>query len=203
MSKYVLVHGGDRDGSIWQETANLLRLQGHQVFCPSMKSVTVTSLQENIEQIIEVINTNQLDEIFLIGHSYGCFVITGVNDQLSDKIARLVYVDGCVPQNGKSLYGMLKDFGFDYQQLGLTADRACLDPLFFDEAKLASKTKAYIRCLQSEFFKPITPVYNEIVANAQRDHWIIFCLDAKHGVMFTHPKELAVIFSGMQILPTQ
>lgn len=198
MTNYILVHGGDRDGSIWNDIANLLRLQGHQVFCPSMRSVTVASLQENIEQIIEVIQSNQLEQVILVGHSYGGFVITGVNDQLTDNIAKLIYVDSFVPKTGKSLYGMMSEFGLDYKQFGLTPDRACLEPLFFDEDKLASKPKTYIRCLQSEFFVPITPVYNEIIAHAQQEHWLIFCLDAKHGCMFTNPKELAVIFSGVQ-----
>lgn len=201
MTNYVLVHGGDRDGSIWNETANLLQLQGHTVICPSMQSVTTASLQENIEQIIEVIETNKLEQLILVGHSYGGVVITGVADKLSDKITRLVYVDSAILKNGKSLYGTFQDYGFDYKKFGLTPDRACLDPLFFDERKFATQAKCYIRCLRSEFFKLITPMYDELSANAQKDHWIIFCLDAQHGCMFTNPKELAVIFSGLQVLP--
>lgn len=45
MATYVLVHGGDRDGSIWSDVANLLKNQGHQVFCPSMTSIKQTTIQ--------------------------------------------------------------------------------------------------------------------------------------------------------------
>jgi pimeloyl-ACP methyl ester carboxylesterase len=200
MANYVLVHGGDRDGSIWQETADLLTAQGHRVFCPSMQSVTTASLQENIQEVIAVIEKNQLTNIILIGHSYGGFVITGVADKVTTKIAKLIYVDSFVPKNGTSLYGMMKEFGFDYQQFGLTPDKACLEELFFDEPTWMALPKAYIRCLQSEFFAPITPVYNNILANIQKEHWLVFALEAKHGCMFTHPKELAVIFAGINIL---
>ena len=165
MANYVLVHGGDRDGSIWDGVANLLRSQGHTVVCPSMTSVTVASLEENIREIITEIEANQLNNIILVGHSYGGFVITGVNDKLSDKIAQLIYVDSFVPKNGKSLYGMMQEFGYDYKKFGLTPDKACLDPLFFGEEQLNDKNKIYIRCLQSEFFIPITPVYEQIIAN--------------------------------------
>lgn len=200
MSNYVLVHGGDRDGSIWNATAALLRLQGHHVICPSMQSVKIASLQENIQQVTNEIEKNNMYEVILIGHSYGAFVITGVADQHPDKINKLVYVDSLVPKNGKSLFGMMKELGFDYQQFGLTPDKACLEPLFFDEDQLNSKIKAYIHCLRSEFLKPIAPLYDEIVAHAEEKHWSIFCLNAKHGCMFTHPQELAVIFSGVQVL---
>ncbi len=197
MSSYVLIHGGDRDGSIWEPIAQSMRNQGHQVFCPSMRSVTTTSLQDNIQQVVTLIQSQQLQQVILIGHSYGAMVITGVNDQIPERISHLVFVDSIVPQNGESLYGLLKTLNINYQTLGLTADRACLEPLFFNQQHLCQKPKTYIHCLQSEFMVALNPIYQQIIEKRTQENWIIFCLDAPHGCMFTHPQELAVIFKGL------
>lgn len=199
MANYVLVHGGDRDGSIWQDVKYLLEHQGHQVFCPSMTSVKHAHLQTNIDEVLAVIQANNLKEIILVGHSYGVMVITGVASQLSNALSFMVFVDSVVPQPGKSLYGLLAEYGFDYQSLDLTPDPACLDPLYFDSEQLVKMPKAYIRCLQSEFGQAIKPMYDQIVDRAKADHWLHFCLDTTHGCMLTQPKELAVILAGINI----
>ncbi len=199
MAQYVLVHGGDRDGSLWKDVARDLEIQGHQVFCPSMTSVTKASLLQNIEEIISVIDLHQGREIILVGHSYGAMVITGVNDRIPDKIAALIFVDSVVPVSGQSLYGQLKLMGFDYLSFGLTSDRACLDPLSFDAEKLAQKPKIYIHALQSEFLEPLRLIYQK-VAEKPSPEWTVFSLEAKHGCMFTHSRELAIIFAGATLI---
>ena len=57
-----------------------------------MQSVKTASLQDNINQVIEVIESNHLEQVILIGHSYGSFVITGVADKLCDKIQALLQI---------------------------------------------------------------------------------------------------------------
>lgn len=200
MTTYILVHGGDRDGAIWDSVARLLRDKNHQVFCPSMTPIKQTTLQHNIDEICELIRVNCLDELILVGHSYGAMVITGVLNTLSDKISCLIYIDSAVPQNGKSLYGLLAENGFDYKKFGLTPDAPCLEPLYFNENTLKEKSKGYIHCLQSEFIEATRSVYKEIVNHSQKDNWLYFDLDTTHGCMFTQPKELAVILFGMQIV---
>lgn len=70
LTTYVLVHGGDRDGSIWDKVANLLRKTGHQVYSPSMTSVKKSTVEENIAEVISYIKSNQLTNFILVGHSY-------------------------------------------------------------------------------------------------------------------------------------
>ena len=48
-----------------------------------------------------------LKDVILVGHSYGGMVITGVADQVPNRIRRLVYWNAFVPNNGESLYDML------------------------------------------------------------------------------------------------
>jgi len=200
MTTYLLVHGGDRDGTVWDNIAHLLRNKQHKVFCPSMTPIKQTTLQDNIEEICELIRVNDLNNIILVGHSYGAMVITGVFDKLPSKISCLVYVDSVVPENGKSLYGLLAENGFDYKKFGLTPDAPCMESLYFNENKLREMPKAYIHCLKSEFLEATEWVYQRIIDHYQEDHWLYFDLNATHGCMFTQPKELAAILLGMQVL---
>ena len=197
MATYILVHGGDRDGSIWADTAQLLQQQGHSVFCPSMSPVTRSTLQQNINEIVEVIQSSDLKNIILVGHSYGAMVITGVAERLRDLIAFMVFVDSAIPESGKSLYELLAEYGFDYRSFGLTPDPACMEKLFFDTKYFAKMPKAYIHCLSSEFKDAIQPMYKHIVARAKADHWLYFSLDTVHGCMFTQPRELFTILAGV------
>lgn len=199
MATYVLVHGGDRDGTVWDTVAKLLKKHPHQVFCPSMTSIKLTTLQHNINEICELIHNNNLHDIILVGHSYGAMVITGVINKLSDKISYAVYVDSIIPKNGKSLFDILAENGFDYQHFGLTPDTPCIEPLYFDENKFKNKSKAYIHCLQSEFIDVTKPTYKYIADHSSQDHWLYFSLDTLHGCMFTQPNELAVILFGVQM----
>ena len=41
----------------------------------------------------------------LVGHSYGGMVISGVAEKVPERIARLVYLDAVVPEDGESIMG--------------------------------------------------------------------------------------------------
>lgn len=198
MANYVLVHGGDRDGSVWDCVADLLRKKGHHVFCPSMTSVKISTLQDNISEVIHCIESNKLTNFILVGHSYGGFVITGVTEKFPDHVSALIYVDALIPKSGKSLHDLVCDHGFDYQSFGLTEDPAVMSKIHFDAKKVFSRTKAYILCLQGEFIALTKPMYDDL--KKSNDDWLFFSLDTTHGCMLTQPKELAVILSGMELL---
>ena len=90
--------------------ASLLRAKGHEAFTPTLtglgERVHLASpqidLTTHIQDILGVIRYEELHEVILVGHSYGGMVITGVAEQIPDKLARLVYLDAMVPQDGQS-----------------------------------------------------------------------------------------------------
>lgn len=49
-----------------------------------------------------------LDQVVLVGHSYGGMVITGVADQTPQRLAQLVYLDAEVPADGQSEFDLLE-----------------------------------------------------------------------------------------------
>lgn len=195
MSTYLLVHGGDRDGSIWLPIKEYLEKHGHLVYTPSMSSVKTSTLSKNIDEVLDTISSHSLNDIILGGHSYGAMVITGVFNRVPDKINQLVFIDSAVPEDGKSLYGMFSEKGFDYKDYDLTPDPACLEKLYFDEQRFSESTKTYIHCLQSEFLALTKPIYQSL--KNSEGNWHYFCLDTVHGCMFTQPRELAIILNGL------
>ncbi|MBB6142511.1 pimeloyl-ACP methyl ester carboxylesterase [Silvibacterium bohemicum] len=111
MSNFVLVHGGWRGGWIWKRVAQLLRKDGHDVYTPTLTGLADRShilhaginLSTHIQDIVNLIKFEELDDFVLCGHSYGGMVISGVADQMSERISSLVYLDAWFPQNGDSI----------------------------------------------------------------------------------------------------
>lgn len=112
MSTYVLVHGAWHTGRELAPVAAVLEAAGHKVFTPTIKGNEVgdsksVGLTEAIESIADYLIHNALENIVLVGHSYGGMVITGVADRLPDRIRRLVYWNAFVPNSGESVVDML------------------------------------------------------------------------------------------------
>jgi len=115
MANFVLVHGAWHGGWCWRETAQALRAAGHTVFTPTHTGVGERfhqsgeniTLETHIRDVCGCIEWEELQDVILVGHSYGGMVITGVADRMSDKVRSLVYLDAFVPENGDSLNGLL------------------------------------------------------------------------------------------------
>jgi pimeloyl-ACP methyl ester carboxylesterase len=112
VATYVLVHGGGHGGWCYQRVARLLRASGHEVATPTLTGLgerahlldPAVDLKRHIEDVAAVLYYEDLREVVLVGHSYGGMVITGVADQVADRIGRLVYLDAATPANGQSLH---------------------------------------------------------------------------------------------------
>jgi pimeloyl-ACP methyl ester carboxylesterase len=115
MSTFVLVHGAWHGGWCYKHVARLLRQAGHEVYTPTLTGLgerahlmnRTIDLDTHIQDIVGVIRCEELSDVVLCGHSYGGMVITGVADQLVEKIRSLVYLDAFVPENGKSMFDYL------------------------------------------------------------------------------------------------
>lgn len=112
---YVLIHGGWHGGWCWKHVAARLRANGHDVHTPTLTGLGershLMSLVEgpdtHVTDVVNTIRWNELDDVILVGHSYGGMVITGVASAMPDKIAHLVYLDAFVPQkSGDAAHSM-------------------------------------------------------------------------------------------------
>ena len=126
MSTFVLVHGAWHGGWCYKRVAQLLRKAGHEVYTPTLTGLgerahlmsRAVNLDTHIQDIVNVIRWEELSDVVLCGHSYGGMVVTGVADQIPDKLKALVYLDAFVPSNG----GALMDFVEPAMQAGLRDD---------------------------------------------------------------------------------
>jgi pimeloyl-ACP methyl ester carboxylesterase len=115
MANFVLVHGAWHGGWCWRDTAAALRAAGHTVFTPTHtgvgerahQSAENITLETHIRDVCGCIEWEELNEVVLVGHSYGGMVITGVADRMADRIKALVYLDAFVPEHGDSLIGLV------------------------------------------------------------------------------------------------
>ena len=117
MTTFVLVHGGWHGGWCWRKTARRLRDQGHDVFTPTLTGLgerahlmsAAINLDTHIQDVANVIDYEDLDDVVLVGHSYGGMIIPGVAERLPGRIASLVYLDAFVPDDGDSLMSLTSD----------------------------------------------------------------------------------------------
>ena len=113
----VLVHGGWRGGWSWRRVADRLRMAGHPVFAPTLTGLCERShlcspavgLFVHIDDIVNLVEWEDLDDVVLVGHSYGGMVITGVAERLHSRIRSMVFLDAFLPSAGASLFDQLPD----------------------------------------------------------------------------------------------
>ena len=111
MATYVLVHGGGHGGWCYQPVARLLRSRGHEVYAPSLTGLgerahlfaANVDLDCHITDIVNLLHSEDLHDVILVGHSYGGMVITGAADRAADRVGRIVDLDAANPVNGQSL----------------------------------------------------------------------------------------------------
>ena len=111
----VLVHGAWGGGWDWRPVDRMLTERGYDVY-----RVTLTGLGERVHlvgpdvdletHVQDVVNTilfERLENVVLVGHSYGGMVITGVADTIPERLEAVVYVDAFLPRSGESATGIM------------------------------------------------------------------------------------------------
>lgn len=107
----VLVHGAWHGAWCWRRVAPLLRAAGHEVFAPTLTGLAdkahlltrEVNLATHVNDVLGLIETEELHDVMLVGHSYAGMLITGVADRMPQRLRSLVYLDAFVPQSGKRL----------------------------------------------------------------------------------------------------
>jgi pimeloyl-ACP methyl ester carboxylesterase len=101
----VLVHGTWHGGWVWGPVRRLLTAAGHDVYSPSCTGcgdrahllTPEVGLDTHVQDICGLIESEELQRVVLVGHSFAGLTITGVADRLRERIGHLVYFDALVP----------------------------------------------------------------------------------------------------------
>lgn len=115
MANFVLVHGAWHGGWCWQRVATPLLQAGHRVITPTLTGLgdrahlgtPETNLDTHITDVTAAIETEELTDVILCGHSYGGIVITGAADRIADRLSTLVYLDAFIPADGQGMQDLL------------------------------------------------------------------------------------------------
>ncbi len=122
---FVLVHGVWHGGWCWQRVADILRARGHRVLTPTQTGLGERShllsrditMDVFVADIVNHLRWEDLNQVVLVGHSFGGAPITGAADAVPDRIASLIYLDGAVMENGETWFGLLPpDIAADRQK---------------------------------------------------------------------------------------
>jgi pimeloyl-ACP methyl ester carboxylesterase len=176
-------------------------------------------LDTHIQDILNVIKFEDLNDIVLLGHSYGGMVATGVADRARERVTQLIYLDAFVPRDGQSLFDLNKGGREPMRKAAAAGDgyrippnppppdtpQADLDWLtarrvdmpikcFEQKIKLASEPampRSYIYATR------ITPAdtFGPFAARAKSEAgWSYHEIDASHSPNVTAPDELMALF---------
>ena len=112
---FVLVHGAFHGGWCWRHVADRLTLSGARVFAPTMTGLGERAhlldhdvgLETFIRDALGVIDSEEIENCVLVGHSFGGMVISGVADRRPGAIRSLIYLDAIVPVSGLSALELL------------------------------------------------------------------------------------------------
>ncbi len=115
---FVLVHPAWFGGWCWKKVTPLLRAHAHDVFAPTLTGLgerahlarPEVGLTTHVEDVLNLLKFEDLTGVILVGNSSGGMVITGVADQVPERIAHVVYLDAFVP-NGKRCFEALVEGG--------------------------------------------------------------------------------------------
>lgn len=108
----VIVHGAWVGGWRWRAVADTLRDRGHYVFTPTLTGLGerahLTSPAVNVslhaQDIANVVHFENLENILLVGHSYGGMPLSMAPDLIPEGVVQsILYLDAFFPEDGQSL----------------------------------------------------------------------------------------------------
>lgn len=110
MADFLLVHGAWHGAWCWRAVAPALVRAGHRVHAVTLTGLGERAhllhpgidLQTHVTDVLQAIETEELQDLVLVGHSYAGMLITAVADVMPQRLSRLVYLDAVVPRPGES-----------------------------------------------------------------------------------------------------
>ena len=213
---FVLVHGATGGGWDWRTMESILVERGHKVH-----RITLTGLGERAHlsspkinlttHIMDVVNTviyDELDEIILVGHSYGGIVVTGVMNSIPNKVKHAVFLDAAVPNHGMSFKDLWPDdrdlkikdgivyFPWLIKNSNPPHDvpqslATLTEPVSFDNDQAIKLPATYVAFVSNPTIREIREKTDPSWKNAKARGWPIQILQSDHNAQRSYPVELA------------
>lgn len=134
MATIVLVPGAGLGGWAWSRVTPLLEQRGHDVHAVTLTGLgdgdrgldaTRIDLHTYVDDLVELLASRNLTDVVLVGHSFSGNAITGAAAKAPERIAKLVYLDAEIPQDGVSPF---EAAGPEFEQMMVAIAQAAGDP---------------------------------------------------------------------------
>ncbi|MGP4014577.1 alpha/beta fold hydrolase [Saccharopolyspora sp. 5N708] len=117
MSTFVLLHGAWHGGWAWQRVVPALRAAGHEVHAPTLTGLSdrahllnpSVGLGTHVQDVVALIEAYDAHDVVLVGHSYAGQVVTGVADRIPQRLAKRVYLDAFIGDDGDAAIDLLPE----------------------------------------------------------------------------------------------
>jgi pimeloyl-ACP methyl ester carboxylesterase len=212
--RFVLVPGGNHGGWWYAPLVAALEKAGHSADAVTLSGLDpegppapAANLDAHIAELAALLKTRR-DKAVLVGHSYAGSVISGVADQLPERVHALIYLDAFVPENGDSAWSMTNDWerqwiiddsgetGLAVAPLPFFDKRARPHPIgtYLQKSKLTGawktvRRKHYVAATDPEWLKQ-----SPFVAVTQRlkgdPGWVVTELPCTHNFLAKGPEAL-------------
>ncbi len=112
---FVLIPGAWHGSWCWRYVVPLLETAGNRACALTLPGLAERSsmrmsgvdLDRMIADVIDYIRSQDLNDVTLVGHSFGGMVVHGVADRLADRLRRLVYLDALWSRNGECVFDVM------------------------------------------------------------------------------------------------
>lgn len=108
---FVLISGAGFGGWVWQEVVGLLQNHGHRVLTPTLAGVAErqdsvdaeVGICSHAREIVAMVTDNHLDNVVLVGWSYGGAVAAAALPELSSRVRAVIFLDAFLPLDSSPL----------------------------------------------------------------------------------------------------
>ena len=229
MVNFVLVPGAWLGAWAWDEVAGVLRGAGHGVYPVTLSGLAErrgvdAGQQEHVADIVAVVESQDLRDVVLVGHSYSGVPVGQAAGRIGDRLRRVVDVDSNVPTDGKSFVDGWSEEGQAWVREQLEQSGGYWPPLTAEDyvgQDLSDGAVALIlergtphpgRSISepAQLIKPIgelpttylkclmdgTTPSTDVLEQLKSPSWELVELNTGHWPMFSQPAALAQILSA-------
>jgi len=131
-----MIHGSWHGGWAWQEVVRHLSKKGHIAEAPTLpghgpRAIPLgISHEDCVRAVVSYIQQHRLENVVLVGHSFGGSVIQKVAEELTNRIERTVFLDALIVEDGHCVFDELPaDYVALFNELaGASSDNTMLIP---------------------------------------------------------------------------